>query len=284
MSETETALISCGTSTGPFQMKLERAMSPMGYDRAVELFERGFYDNTHFFRVIPKFLVQFGITYSTSDELKHFAKNQIPDDPQLDPPTPFREGTISYAGSGDNSRTSQLFISYGDSKQLGTQKWETPIGHVVEGMDNIRNLYTYGDMPPWGKGPAQGKIYAGRSYIEDNFPLLDHFQSCTVERTFSEDGNEAAVDEDSSEDEDDQEDWSATAVKKDAVLVDGGGATATLTLKDKLTDKYQTLRSKVKETDTEFDVMAMGALLLVIILAALAKMAMRPKKTTSKTN
>mmetsp|Transcript_145 Transcript_145/g.196 ORF Transcript_145/g.196 Transcript_145/m.196 type:complete len:256 (+) Transcript_145:74-841(+) len=173
------AIVKCGTSTGPIVMQLHRKWSPKGYDRAVELFRRGFYDNTHFFRVVPKFLVQFGITYSTSQSLKKFANNPIPDDPKLG--IEFHEGTISYAGGGDNSRTSQLFISYGDSKSLGTQKWETPIGEIVEGMENVRKFYSYGDMPPWGKGPVQGKIHSGRSYIDDNFPKTDHFMKCTVE-------------------------------------------------------------------------------------------------------
>jgi hypothetical protein len=49
-------------------------------------------------------------------------------------------------------------------------------------MDHVRNLYSYGDGPPFGKGPAQGKIHSGRRYIEENFPLLDHFLTCTVKR------------------------------------------------------------------------------------------------------
>lgn len=65
---------------------------------------------------------------------------------------------------------------------MGTQKWETPLGKVIEGMDHVRNLYSYGDGPPFGKGPAQGKIHSGRRYIEENFPLLDHFITCTVKR------------------------------------------------------------------------------------------------------
>ena len=43
-------------------------------------------------------------------------------------------------------------------KSLGTNPWETPFGEVVEGMENAINFYSYGDMPPWGKGPVQGKI------------------------------------------------------------------------------------------------------------------------------
>lgn len=52
--------------------------------------------------------------YTTDQDLKNFAHTQIPDDPQHKPAIPFVEGTISYAGSGNNSRTSQLFISYGE--------------------------------------------------------------------------------------------------------------------------------------------------------------------------
>lgn len=71
----------------------------------------------------------------------------------------------------------------GPSHSLGTQKWETPLGKVIEGMENVRNFNSdYGDGPPFGKGPAQGKIHSGRRYIEENFPLLDYFKACTVER------------------------------------------------------------------------------------------------------
>lgn len=58
-----------------------------------------------------------------------------------------------------------------------------PVGKLIEGMDNVKNLYSgYGDGPPFGKGPAQGKIHSGRRYIEENFPLLDSFKTCTVQR------------------------------------------------------------------------------------------------------
>jgi Cyclophilin type peptidyl-prolyl cis-trans isomerase/CLD len=92
------AVISCGTTKGPIVMEMVREWSPHGYDRAVELFESGFYDESHFFRVVPHFLVQFGISYSQDATLKQLGRSTIPDDPQLDPPIKFEPGIISYAG------------------------------------------------------------------------------------------------------------------------------------------------------------------------------------------
>jgi peptidyl-prolyl cis-trans isomerase A (cyclophilin A) len=268
----ETAVIECGTSKGDFAMELNRSWSPMGYDRAVELFERGFYDGSHFFRVVPKFLVQFGITYSTSQDLKKFARNPIP---QFNPFIPFEEGTISYAGSGDNSRTSQLFISYGNSKSLGTQKWETPIGKVVSGMENIRNLYSYGDMPPWGKGPVQGKIYSGRSYIEDNFPLTDKFHTCRVKRSSSENEvDKNGADNDTSES---IEEWTTKPVKVNETSLKTG-------FREKLENKFQALRARVKETDTEYDLIVMAGIFSVVLLAMVIKFSVRNKKVNGKSS
>ena len=179
----DVAVITCGTSKGPIVMEMHRVWSPNGYDRAVALFEQGYYDSSHFFRVVPDFLVQFGITYSEDQDLKDFGNQEFRDDPQLDPIIPFEPGTISFAGSGPNSRSSHLFISYDYSTNLGTQLWETPVGKVVDGMDHVKAFYSYGDMPPWGKGPEQGLIYDGPSYINDNFPLTDKFTKCIVKRS-----------------------------------------------------------------------------------------------------
>jgi len=147
------AIVSCTTTKGEIIMHMHRSWSPNGYDRAVSLFERGYYDSSHFFRVVPHFLVQFGISYTNDMELKRFADTTINDDPKRQELMPFREGYMSFAGSGPNSRSSQLFIAYDRAGGLGQSPWETPFGEIVNGMDNVKNLYSeYGDMPPWGKG------------------------------------------------------------------------------------------------------------------------------------
>ena len=180
------AIVSCSTSAGPLLMHFHRAWSPHGYERATTLFEKHYYDHSHFFRVVPHFLVQFGIGYTTNGELKQWAKTSIPDDPKRSDLLPFREGMMSFAGSGPNSRSSQLFIAYDKAQNLGTSPWETPFGEVIgaESLKTARNFYSgYGDMPPWGKGPQQGPIHnQGSSYIEENFPELDKFHTCDVKR------------------------------------------------------------------------------------------------------
>lgn len=132
------AIVKCTTSSGDITMRFHREWSPNGYDRATSLFERGYYNHSHFFRVVKHFLVQFGISYTDDAELKRFANSAIPDDPKREDLMPFREGYLSFAGSGPNSRTSQLFIAYDRAGGLGNSPWETPFGEVVEGMENVR--------------------------------------------------------------------------------------------------------------------------------------------------
>jgi peptidyl-prolyl cis-trans isomerase A (cyclophilin A) len=129
--------------------------------------------------VIPDFLVQFGISYNPDLQ----EQDPIPDEPQLSPPIPFELGTIAYAGSGEDSRDTHLFIALdpsGDPQWGKEEPWETPVGRVVEGLDTVvKHFYSYGDD---AELPEQGHIYEGPEYIEENFPLTDKFETCTVER------------------------------------------------------------------------------------------------------
>jgi hypothetical protein len=39
----------------------------------------------------------------------------------------------------------------------------------------------YGDMPPWGQGPAPSKLEKeGNAYIRRDFPNIDFWQECSV--------------------------------------------------------------------------------------------------------
>src|SRR5215471_3380768 len=49
------------TSAGTFKVEVHRDWAPNGADRFYNLVKNGYYDDVRFFRVIPGFMVQFGI-------------------------------------------------------------------------------------------------------------------------------------------------------------------------------------------------------------------------------
>lgn len=117
-------------------------------------------------------------SYSDDKDLRKFARKTIPDDPKLPELRQFRPGLVSYAGGGENSRDAQLFISYGSAKSLGAMPWETPLGEVIEGMENVESFNS-----EYKEDPKQHLIHEGPKYIQENFPKLDKFETCTVKRT-----------------------------------------------------------------------------------------------------
>eukprot|EP00929_Paragymnodinium_shiwhaense_P013309 TRINITY_DN121179_c0_g1_i1.p1 TRINITY_DN121179_c0_g1~~TRINITY_DN121179_c0_g1_i1.p1 ORF type:complete len:212 (+),score=20.46 TRINITY_DN121179_c0_g1_i1:71-706(+) len=172
-------LVSCDTTVGQLDVHIHPEWSPKGAEHFLELVKHGYYSDIAFFRAVPNFLVQFGI--NENPQMKSTWGSTIQDDPPKQ--IPFRKGTLSYAGGGRNSRTNQVFFSYGDNPGLGHSPWETAIGQVAEhSMNVLDKIYTgYGDMPPWGTGPEPGQIEEkGNAYIRENFPQISFIRTCQV--------------------------------------------------------------------------------------------------------
>ena len=68
------------TSAGAFVVDVTRAWAPRGADRLHELVRGGFYDGTRFFRVVPGFVVQFGLSGDPAVSAR-WRDARIPDDP-----------------------------------------------------------------------------------------------------------------------------------------------------------------------------------------------------------
>ena len=161
------------TTKGEFDIRVTRSWSPNGADRFYNLVKNGFYDDTAFFRVISGFMAQFGIHGVPAIAAKWRAAN-IQDDPVVKSNT---RGMVTYAKSGaPNSRTTQLFINFGNNARLDASGF-SPFGVVEDsGMKVVDSLYAgYGEGAPRGRGPEQQLVQSqGNDYLRAQFPEMDY--------------------------------------------------------------------------------------------------------------
>jgi peptidyl-prolyl cis-trans isomerase A (cyclophilin A) len=167
------------TSKGVFVVEVTRAWAPNGADRFYNLVKNGFYDDTRFFRVINGFMVQFGINGDPKVSAP-WRDARIPDDKVTQSN---KRGYITFATSGPNSRTTQVFINFGDNAGLDGQGF-SPFGRVTTGMNVVDSLHSsYGEGAPSGRGPNQGKIQTdGNAYLTRDFANLDYVKKATIEK------------------------------------------------------------------------------------------------------
>lgn len=152
------------TPKGDFVMELTRAMAPVGVDRFYNLVKYGFFNGAAFFRVVPGFVVQFGLSPIPAVNAA-WDNAKLTDDPVQGSNI---RGTICFATAGPNTRTTQLFINFGDNVRLDGMGF-APFGKVVEGMDVVDKLYS-----GYGEQPDQSRITKeGASYLKSQFPELD---------------------------------------------------------------------------------------------------------------
>lgn len=167
------------TSKGTFVIEVHRDWAPNGADRFYNLVKNGFYNDARFFRVIEGFMVQFGIS-GNPDLSAVWRDARIPDDPVKQSNT---RGTVSFATAGPGTRTTQVFINFGDNAALDGQGF-SPFGQVVSGMDVVDSLFSgYGEGAPRGAGPDQGRVQMqGNAYLITDFPKLDYVKKATIEQ------------------------------------------------------------------------------------------------------
>jgi peptidyl-prolyl cis-trans isomerase A (cyclophilin A) len=168
------------TSKGDFTVEVTRTWGPKGADRFYNLVKNGFYDDLRFFRVIRSphpFMAQFGISGIPAIAAKWSGAN-IADDPVKEHNT---RGRLTFATAGPNTRTTQVFINYGDNSRLDSQGF-APFGEVISGMDVVDQLYgDYGEGAPDGHGPDQDRIEKeGNSYLNQGWPKLDYIKSARI--------------------------------------------------------------------------------------------------------
>ena len=162
------------TSAGTFVIDVTRDWSPRGADRFYSLIRIGFYDDQRFFRVLPNFVVQWGMS-GNPEVSTAWQTARIKDDPVKESNVP---GTITFAKAGANSRTTQLFINLGDNSASLDGQGFAPFGRVVEGMEVVGSFNAeYGSTPSTNQSTIAER---GNEFLNKNFPNLDYIVTAKI--------------------------------------------------------------------------------------------------------
>jgi len=156
---------------GSFTILVHEDWAPLGADRFRELCEAKYFDDGRFFRVIDNFMAQFGIAADPAMSAKH-RKKVIRDDAVIKSNKP---GMLTFATSGKNTRSTQLFINFKDNAYLDAEGF-TPIGETIEGFENVSKIHSgYKERPD--QGIAQNR---GNEYLAKDFPKLSWIHSIKI--------------------------------------------------------------------------------------------------------
>ncbi|MCA9737703.1 MAG: peptidylprolyl isomerase [Gemmatimonadetes bacterium] len=165
------------TSAGPFVIEAHREWAPLGADRFYNLVRAGYYDDTRVYRVVDGFVAEFGV-HGNGTVTRIWHRFPILDDPVVESNT---RGRMSFAASGPNSRTVQVFVNLRDNASLDARGF-APFAEVVEGLDVVSRFHAgYGDGPPRGSGPYQAQaVIQGNAYLDAEFPDLTRIESARL--------------------------------------------------------------------------------------------------------
>jgi peptidyl-prolyl cis-trans isomerase A (cyclophilin A) len=160
------------TTQGDVIVQVTRAYAPLGADRFYNLVRGKFFDGCAFFRVIPGFMAQFGISPDPKVSAVWNSQN-LKDDPVKLKNT---RGFLTFATAGPNTRTTQLFINYGDNSANLDPQGFAPFGEVIEGMEVVDKFYS-----GYGGSPDQTSLQQlGKPWILKNMPKVDSIKMAVL--------------------------------------------------------------------------------------------------------
>ena len=160
------------TSKGDILIQVHPKWAPIGAARFKLLVEEGYYDGNRFYRVMPNFIIQWGLNGDPAIT-RNFSLRRLQDEPVL---TTNAKGTITYAKTKrPNTRATDLFINLKDNAFLDRDGF-SPFAEVIQGMDIVESMNA-----EYGESPDQGRIRGdGDSYLESSFPRLDYIKKATI--------------------------------------------------------------------------------------------------------
>ncbi|CAF0929175.1 unnamed protein product, partial [Didymodactylos carnosus] len=137
----------------PIIINITQSWAPLGANHLFDVINSQFYAvPAAFFRVVPGFVVQFGI--SGDPQQNKIWNGTIVDDPVLMSNT---VGTLSYATAGPDTRTTQLFINYVNNTRLDLLGF-APLGIVTTGLDTANAIFN----------PTPGRIFVSSAILPNH--------------------------------------------------------------------------------------------------------------------
>ena len=167
------------TTQGSFTIESRRDWSPAAVDRMYALIKSGYYQDIAFFRVIPDFVAQFGIS---NDSTLYATWNRLPVPDEAVKESNLR-GTISFARDTAQTRTTQLYINLKDNVRLDTVSFNgvkgfPVIAKVTQGMDVVDALYQgYG---PQIQDKQDSIAQFGNAFLRERWPKLDYIKEARI--------------------------------------------------------------------------------------------------------
>lgn len=165
------------TTKGDILIDIKREYSPLAVDRFYYLVKNNYYSFNRFFRVLPGFVVQWGM--KGVPQIDNVWSNLGIKDEKVKLSN--TKGTLSFARGGPNSRSNQLFINLGDNVRLDKSDFNDVVGfpafgNVVKGMDVVESINS-----EYKQEPNQDSIRVqGNRYLIKNFPNLDYIISAKI--------------------------------------------------------------------------------------------------------
>ena len=124
------------------------------------------------FRAVPNFVLQFGL-HGDPDTETEWRARRLRDDKVVQSN---QKGFLTFATSGANTRTTQLFFNMGNNKFLDSRGF-APIAACVEGCEVLEKI----EMK-YRETPNQGTIASrGNAYLKADFPDLDYITGAFLE-------------------------------------------------------------------------------------------------------
>jgi cyclophilin family peptidyl-prolyl cis-trans isomerase len=147
------------TNCGSFTITLDQASAPHTAASLVSLARDGFYDGTHFHRVVPGFVIQGGDPTGTGTGGPGYST--------VDPPPPgatYTQGVVAMAkaaAEAPGTAGSQFFVVTGGD--IGLPPEYAVVGTVTAGMETVREI----DQLGVGDGPPSTPVVVDKVTVEE---------------------------------------------------------------------------------------------------------------------